>query len=75
MWWLSGLRGCLVIQQLDTQWLESRREQYLFFIFYFFQKMFKYAKFAQDILKAKSNFTLLLYIPYLGIGEWYFKCV
>ena len=27
------------------------------------------------ILKAKSNFTLLLYIPFLGIGEWYFKCV
>ena len=25
------------------------------------------------ILKAKSNFTLLLYIPFLGIGEWYFK--
>ena len=29
----------------------------------------------QIILKAKSNFTLLLYIPFLGIGEWYFKCV
>ena len=28
-----------------------------------------------NILKAKSNFTLLLYIPLLGIGEWYFKCV
>ena len=28
-----------------------------------------------NILKAKSNFTLLLYIPFLGIGEWYFKCV
>ena len=27
------------------------------------------------ILKAKSNFTLLLYIPSLGIGELYFKCV
>ena len=27
------------------------------------------------ILKAKSNFTLLFYIPFLGIGEWYFKCV
>ena len=27
------------------------------------------------ILKAKSNFALLLYIPFLGIGEWYFKCV
>ena len=27
------------------------------------------------IFKAKSNFTLLLYIPFLGIGEWYFKCV
>ena len=27
------------------------------------------------ILKAKSNFTLLLYIHFLGIGEWYFKCV
>ena len=27
------------------------------------------------ILKAKSNFTLLLYIFFLGIGEWYFKCV
>ena len=26
------------------------------------------------ILKTKSNFTLLLYIPFLGIGEWYFKC-
>ena len=30
---------------------------------------------CQNILKAKSNFTLLLYIPFLGIGEWYFKCV
>ena len=30
---------------------------------------------TQNILKAKSNFTLLLYIPFLGIGEWYFKCV
>ena len=29
----------------------------------------------KNILKAKSNFTLLLYIPFLGIGEWYFKCV
>ena len=28
-----------------------------------------------NILKAKSNFTLLLYIPFLGIGEWYFKYV
>ena len=28
-----------------------------------------------NILKAKSNFTLLLYIPFLSIGEWYFKCV
>ena len=28
-----------------------------------------------NILKTKSNFTLLLYIPILGIGEWYFKCV
>ena len=27
------------------------------------------------ILKAKSNFTLVLYIPFLGIGEWYFKCI
>ena len=27
------------------------------------------------IFKAKSNFTLLSYIPFLGIGEWYFKCV
>ena len=27
------------------------------------------------ILKAKSNFTLLLYIPLLGISEWYFKYV
>ena len=27
------------------------------------------------ILKTKSNFTLLLYIPFLSIGEWYFKCV
>ena len=27
------------------------------------------------MLKTKSNFTLLLYIPFLGIGEWYFKCV
>ena len=27
-----------------------------------------------NILKTKSNFTLLLYIPFLGIGEWYFKC-
>ena len=29
----------------------------------------------KNILKDKSNFTLLLYIPFLGIGEWYFKCV
>ena len=28
-----------------------------------------------SILKAKSNFTLLLYMPFLGISEWYFKCV
>ena len=28
-----------------------------------------------SILKAKSNFTLLLYIPFLGIGEWYFEYV
>ena len=28
-----------------------------------------------NILKTKSNFTLLLYIPFLGIGEWYIKCV
>ena len=27
------------------------------------------------ILKTKSNFTLLLYIPFLGIGELYFKYV
>ena len=27
------------------------------------------------ILKAISNFTLLLYILFLGIGEWYYKCV
>ena len=27
------------------------------------------------ILKAKSNFTLVLYIHVLGIGKWYFKCV
>ena len=27
------------------------------------------------ILKTKSYFTLLLYIPFLGIGEWYLKCV
>ena len=26
----------------------------------------------QHILKTKSNLTLLLYIPFLGIGEWYF---
>ena len=29
----------------------------------------------ETILKTKSNFTLLLYIPFLGIAEWYFKCV
>ena len=28
----------------------------------------------QYILKTKSNFTLLLYIPFLGVGELYFKC-
>ena len=27
------------------------------------------------ILKPESNFTLLLYIPFLGICEWYFECV
>ena len=27
------------------------------------------------ILKTKSNFTLLIYIPFLGIGDWYLKCV
>ena len=27
------------------------------------------------ILKAKSNFILLLYLPFLGIGECYFECV
>ena len=26
-----------------------------------------------DILKTKSNFTLLLYIPFLGIGEGIFN--
>ena len=31
-----------------------------------------YTNFMLNILKAKSNFTLLLYIPFLGIGEWYF---
>ena len=36
---------------------------------YFNTRQFSY------ILKAKSNFTLLLYIPYLVIGEWYFKYV
>ena len=35
---------------------------------------FLYSKIG-NILKAKSNFTLLLYIPFLGIGEWYFKYV
>ena len=30
---------------------------------------------ADYILKAKSNFTIILYIHFLGIGEWYFKCV
>ena len=30
---------------------------------------------AAHILKTKSNFTLLIYIPFLGIAEWYFKCV
>ena len=29
----------------------------------------------KNILKTKSNFTLLIYIHFLGIGEWYFKCV
>ena len=29
----------------------------------------------QNILKAKSNLTLLLYIPFLVIGKLYFKCV
>ena len=27
------------------------------------------------LINAKSNFTLLLYIPFLGIDEWYLKCV
>ena len=36
-------------------------------------KLFSIAN--ETILKAKSNFTLLSYIPFLGIGEWYFKCV
>ena len=31
--------------------------------------------YVYNILKAKSNFTLLSYIPFLGNGEWYFKCV
>ena len=30
---------------------------------------------SANILKAKSNFTQLLYIPFLGIAEWYFKCI
>ena len=37
-----------------------------------FRNMGNYKK--ANILKTKSNFTLLIYIPYLGIGEWYFKC-
>ena len=36
---------------------------------------FKFCAQMDNILKTKSNFTLLLYIPFLGIGEWYFKCV
>ena len=28
-----------------------------------------------NILKTKSNFTLLIYIPFLVIGEWYIRCV
>ena len=43
------------------------RHTYFFFNYFFFLKKYK--------LKAKSNFTLLLYIPFLGIGEWYFKCL
>ena len=31
--------------------------------------------FIKYILKTKSKFTLLLYMPFLGIGECYFKCV
>ena len=30
--------------------------------------------YTANILKAKSNFTLLLFTPFLGIGEWHFKC-
>ena len=32
-------------------------------------------KLPANILKTKINFTQLSYIPFLGIGEWYFKCV
>ena len=45
-------------------------------LLYFFCLVFAMHLFASVyILKAKSNFTLSLYIPFLGIGEWYFKCV
>ena len=43
---------------------------------YNFFLLFLYIRIAfPHILKAKSNFTLLSYIPFLGIDEWYFKCV
>ena len=29
----------------------------------------------RSILQTKSNFTQLIYIPFLGIGNWYLKCV
>ena len=44
-------------------------DQHQFFFLFFYKCA------ALSILNAKSNFTLLLYMPFLGIGEWYFKCV
>ena len=53
MWWLSGLRGYLVIQQPDAHLFKSRLDQYFFLYIVFlscqFQKMYKYAKFDQNI--------------------------
>ena len=44
----------------------------------FQKRLYLYSKLQfhnNNILKTRSNFTLLLYIPFLGIGEWYFICV
>ena len=67
---------------IDNTYLNDRIQYKKSFIFNIYIELFwhleliiSFCLLKQNILKAKSNFTLLLYTPFLGIGEWYFKCV